>query len=287
MLIKRKILLLLSITIIPLIFGGCYDLGDAAQTDDEYCDNFAEIRFIDANSSASYYSMEDFYNEEAVNEFKTPMDEDDRSEYTYILIKVDKDLSLGDLSVFFDSTVGGTLSVSFFILDEGDIPTKVYTGAGGKYKLSESDEPDDRLMVAKTSCRLEGKVGKWNSAYLKTWGVNNERLKSMEIKEDQYLVLRLDNNCCDSEQRLIDSAKETLDKASEEYDQKRIEWETISADSHATQQEKNNAMDELSRALAAKNVAEREYETVKKAHAGRASLEKMPVRVTAILINAN
>ena len=101
MLIKKKVFfLLISIVILSFALTGCYDLGDATLSDEDYCQTYSEIRVIDASGDVDYYTMEDFYNEEAVNDFKTPMSEDDRSEYSYLIVKVDKDLSIGEVSVY-------------------------------------------------------------------------------------------------------------------------------------------------------------------------------------------
>ena len=288
MLIKKKVLfLLVCITVLPLILTGCYDLGDATEDDDDYCDTYSEIRVIDGSAEIASYSMKDFYNKEAVNDFASPMDEDDRSEYSYLMIKVEKDLSLGNIAVFFDSTVEETLIASFFVLNESDLPTKVYTGPFGRYKKIESNEPNYSLSVGKASCSLRGVVDKWDAAFLYSWSDGEQAVDRYSIREGQYIVMRIDNNCYDPASELFDEAEAEWNRILEEYNQKLAEWQAISNDSGATQEQRDAAYTALSQALTAKNVGERDYELARQEYQkNKFPYKKVPVRMTAILINA-
>ena len=288
MLIKKKVFFLfICITLLSLILSGCYDLGDATETDEEYCELYPEIKVFYGSDDVDSYDMEDFYNKEAVNDFKTPMDEDDRHYYSYLTIKVAKDISVGSLAVHFESTEAETLSVSYFVLDESELPTKIYTGKGGKYKLSESDEPDPKKAIGESSCKLAGVADKWQAAMLTVWKDGETTSKRRDVAEGQYIVLRINNNCYDPAQSELETAEEAWQKAKDEYDQKLAAYQAVVNDSGASQAQRNAAMDELSQATNAKVVAERDYEAARQDYEkNKFPYKKVAVRITAILINA-
>lgn len=284
---KRFFGLLICITLLSFTLTGCYDLGDATETDEEYCDLYPEIKVIYGADDVDSYDMEDFYNKEAVNDFKSPMDEDDRHYYSYILIEVDKDISVGSIAVHFDSTEEETLSVSFFVLGESDLPSKIYTGKGGKYKQSDCNEPDPEKAIGKATRKLKGVVDKWDAIFLESWIDGEKTSKRHSVSKGQYIVLRLDNNCYDPAQAALETAEEALQKAQDEYEQKLAAWQEVNNDPSSTQAQKNAAMDELSQATAAKTLGERDYETARQNYEkNKFPYKKVAVRITAILINA-
>ncbi|MBR1747812.1 MAG: hypothetical protein IJ735_06360 [Clostridia bacterium] len=288
MLIKKKVLFLfICITLLSLMLSGCYDLGDATETDEEYCELYPEIKVFYGSDDVDSYDMEDFYNKEAVNDFISPMDEDDRHYYSYLTIKVAEDISVGSFAVHFDSTEAETLSVSYFVLDESELPTKIYTGKDGTYKLSESDEPDPANAIGESSCKLAGVADKWQAAMLTAWKDGETTSKRHNVSGGQYIVLRLNNNCYDPALSDFETAEETWQKAKDEYDEKLAAYQAVVNDSESSQAERNAAMNELSQATAFKNLAERDYETSRqKYEKNKFPYKKVSVRVTAILINA-
>ena len=263
MLIKKKVLfLLLCITLLSLTLSGCYDLGDATETDEEYCDLYPEIKVIYGSDDSDSYDMEDFYNEEAVNDFESPMDEDDRKYYSYLTIKVAKDISVGSIAVHFESTEEETLSVSYFVLDESALPSKIYTGKTGTYKLSESDEPDPANALGHSFCKLKGVADKWQAAMLSVWGSGETASKRRDVSEGQYIVLRLDNNCYDRALAAFEEAEEAWQKVQDDYANHRIDY-------------------------AAYNVGERDYNEARAEYEkNKFPYKRVAVRMTAILINA-
>lgn len=288
MLIKKKVLfLLISILIITFALTACYDLGEATEDDEEYCETYPEVRVIKGDASVVYYTMEDFYNEEAVNDFNTVMTEDDRSEYSYLIIEVNKDLSIGEVAVYIDSSVAETVQASFFVLDHADLPTKVYTGPLGRYAWSETNEPSDDKVLAKASVRLSGVPDKWNAIYLRKWGTGEETTKRYSIQEGQYLVVRFDNNRYDPAKREFEIAEEAWQKAKARYEEKLAEWQTVNNNPSSTQEEKDAAMAALRLASSDMSTAEREYEAAQsKYERERFPYQRVPIRVTSILINA-
>lgn len=288
MLIKKKVFFLfICITLLILTLSGCYDLGDATETDEEYCELYPEIKVIYGSDDVDSYDMEDFYNKEAVNDFKSPMDEDDRRYYSYLTIKVAKDISVGTIAVHFDSTEAETLSVSYFVLDESDLPTKIYTGKDGTYKLSESDEPDPENAVGNSSCKLSGVADKWQAAMLSVWKDGEATSKRYDVSEGQYIVLRLNNNCYDPALSAFETAEEAWQKAKDEYEQKLVAYQAVVNDSGSSQEQRNAAMNALSQATEAKVLAERDYEAARQNYEkNKFPYKKVAVRITAILINA-
>lgn len=288
MLIKKKVVfLLVCITLISSILTGCYDLGEATKTDEEYCDAYSEIGVMSGSSNITYYEMSDFYSKTAVNEFKSPMEESERREYSYLTIKVSHTVTMDDVAVHFESTVADTLSVSFFVLEENELPTKIYTGPGGDYKQEECNEPPLDKAVATVTCKLSGVENKWKPAWLKTWVDGETATKTREVEGGQYIVLRINNNCYDPSLSALEKAEEEWNKVKEEYDEKAAAWQNVNNNSSATQEERNEAMTALMTATAAKNVADRDYEIARQEYEkNKFPYKKMPVRMTAILIKA-
>ena len=266
---------------------GCYDLGDATETDEEYCDLYPEIRVVYGADDVDSYDMEDFYNEEAINDFKSPMDEDERRYYSYLMIKVDDDISVGSIAVHFESTEVETLCVSFFVLNDSELPSKIYTGNGGKYKQSECNEPDPANAVGKASCKLKGVAGKWQAAMLSSWLDGETAVKRKQVSKGQYIVLRLDNNCYDPVLNDLDVAEEAWQKAKETYDEKLADYQAVVNDPGASDSQRSAAMNALNQATEIKTIAERDYETARQNYEkNKFPYKKVAVRITAILINA-
>lgn len=263
MLIKKNaFILIICITLLSLTLYGCYDLGDATEDDEEYCDLYPEIKVIYESGDSDSYDMEDFYNKEAVNDFKSPMEEDDRRYYSYLTIKVAKDISVGMIAVHFDSTIEETLSISYFVLDESDLPTKIYTGKSGTYQRSESNEPDPKNALGHSSCRLPGVADKWQAAMLTEWIEGETVSKRHDVSEGQYIVLRLDNNCYDRALAELEQAEETWEKVQKDYRENRIDY-------------------------SAYIVGERDYNAALQTYeSNKFPYQRVPVRITAILINA-
>ena len=284
---KRVFLLIICIAILSFTLTGCYDLGNGTVNDEDYCDVYSEVSVIDGLSNITYYSMEDFYNKEAVNDFKSPMSESERSYYTYLLIQVERDLSIGNIAVHFESTVEETLSVSFFILDEDDIPTKVFIGDGEKYSEGECDEPNPSSALGHETCHLRGTANKWDAILLTSWNDGETVSKRHDISEGLYIVLRIDNNCYDRAKLEYDHAQKEWQAIVEDYEQKMEAWQTVNNNPSATQEEKDAAMKALSEATAAKNLGERDFgEAQKKYERNKFPYKAVPIRITAILINA-
>ena len=261
--INKKVYFLL-ITILLCTFGltACYDLGEGTQTDEEYRENYSLIRLVDTESDTYDYSMEDFYSDEAVNDLVSPLSEEDRREYTYIFVKSEKALSVGEIAIYFDSTVEADVNVKVFVMDEDDLPSKIYAGEDGDCSADECDEPDLADAVGDITFHVPGTADKWKEMYLRSWGKKDETPQSRySIGEDQYIVFRISNNCYDPAKRIFDIAEQKWKKAVEEY-------ETTSEEYRAAERDYN--------------AAKAKYESEK-----GPDLERVPVRITAVLIYAD
>ena len=259
---KKVFFLIICITLLSLTLVGCYDLGDATETDEEYCELYPEIKVIYGSDDVDSYDMEDFYNKEAVNDFKSPMDEDDRHYYSYLAIKVAKDISVGSIAVHFDSTTADTLSISYYVLDASDLPSKIYTGRGGKYTKVQCNEPKAEDAIGASTCKLAGVADKWQAAMLTEWKNGDATSKRHSVQEGQYIVLRINNNCYDPAKAELDQAEETWEKVQDDYNNHRIDY-------------------------AAYIVGERDYNLARQRYEeNKKTYEKVAIRMTAILINA-
>jgi hypothetical protein len=285
---KKVIFLIIAVFVLTFSLTGCFDLGEGTEDDEDYCETYS-VRLIDKNSDSHSYDMGDFYNKEAVNDFKTPMTEDDRNEYSYILIKSEKSVSLGEIAVYFDSTVEATVNVKVFILNEDEIPTKVYTGEGGNYSDEDCNEPDISKAVAETSFKVAGQPDKWKEMYLTSWSKNGEpKVKRMPIEEGQYIVFRIDNNCYDPAKRIFDKAKKAWQAVVDAFNEKVNAYQALLNDASASDAQRNEAKAEMDASAAEKNSADLEYMAAEKQYEKDKSEElvKVPFRITAILINA-
>jgi|GEM_PF-1699325 len=288
--IKKKVFFLfIAILIFTLALSGCYSLGDGTSNDEEYRENYSDIRLIDHASEVHEYTMEDFYNDQAVNDLISPMSEEERDEYSYILIRSEKALSLGEIAIYFDSTVNANVHVEVFILDADHIPTKVYTGKSGKYTSDECNEPDSADAVGEVYFTVPGTADKWQELYLTAWkDENGEAVKRRDIGAGEFIVFRILNNCYDFSLRDFENAEKTLDEVNKEYDENVGELEEIINDDLSTQAEKNAAQEQLNALNAKKDEAQKAYnEAAAKYEASKANaLKRVPIRITAVLINA-
>ena len=154
------------------------------------------------------------------------------------------------------------MNVKVFVMDEGDLPTKIYTGTTGTYSADECDEPDTSDAVGDVTFHVSGTAGKWKEFYLKSWGKKGEASqKRYHLSEGQFLVFRISNNCCDPAKRIFDIAEKKWQEAVEEY-------ETTSDEYKAAEREYN--------------AAKAKYESEKEP-----DYERVPIRITAVLIYAD
>ena len=286
---KEKIFLLIAVLIFTFVFSGCYDLGNGTENDEEYRENYSLIRLIDTKSDTTDYSMADFYTDEAVNDLQSPMSEEERKEYTYILIKSEKALSIGEISIYFESTTETDVNVKAFVMDEENVPSKIYTGEDGEYSADDCDEPDLASAVAEVTFHVPGRVNKWKELYLTVWGKKGEETtKRYPIGAGQFLVFRISNNCYDPAKRVFDVAGKAWREALEEYETARAAYQEVISDPSASAEQKATAQTAFDNATSTRNDAEREYNAAKAKYESEKEpdLTNVPVRITAILINA-
>ena len=169
------------------------------------------------------YSIKDyFYNKNTGEDFTygDPKDEDPdegkdipQLPYVYMVIPAERDMMVESLALYFNALQTCSLEVFFYVVDDlpdgGDFETIWLLGEPeyqqkldenkkpmtdenglpiyGDEKIEYSD-PDDSLMVAKTTLRV--KEGAWVSLIVDDWSKGNP----MDLKDGQYLLLRFVNN---------------------------------------------------------------------------------------------
>ena len=289
---KRFALILVSIFIIFLL-SGCYDLGDGVESDSEYCSVFENVTLYDSNGNeVKDYKMSDFYNPDAVNSFASPIPYDKSDKFMYMSIGVAKDLTIGEFAVYFNSKNSGTLSVSLFLLDVDELPTKIMTKTN-EVTERECNEPTNDKIIASASVYLLDDKDDWDSIMIKNWKISDkETSKKLSVKSGQYLVLRFDNNYYDFETREYDKVKESFEKIKAEYDSAKIDYDDKYADYNSGSEEISKeelielktALDKLEKQFKEEQskleLAKFNYESLQEKN-----LEEMDIRITAILIN--
>ena len=292
--IKKKVIFLFIATLIAAIaLSGCYELGDATENDEEYRSNYSIIRFIGRKGETASFGMKDFYTKEAVNDFASPMSEELRQKYSYIMIKSENSVSLGELAMYFESDVAAEVFVSVFILSEDELPTKLYDGENGEVSEEDCDEPENEAAVTELSFRVTGAEAsakkRWQPMYLKSWAkAGAPKVKRLNIEGGQYIVFRIKNNCSDPALRVFNRAKKEWQEAFDDYTAKEAALKAVSEDPSATADQKVAAKNAFDAAAKAKAVAEVSYnEAVKRYEREKApEMTEVSFRITAVLINA-
>ena len=196
----------------------CFDLGDFSDETDYY-DTFGDVRLVYQNPDADKkdidykdYSVNDyFYNKNTGKDFTYGNPEDEELDdgknipqlsYVYMAIPVKQNLNIDALALYLNTTQTCVLEVCFYIVNElpdgGDFSTirllgepeyqqKQENGETVHEKIPYSD-PDHSCMVADVTVQV--KEGKWDSLMIDKWNGGN----TLEIKADQYLLLRFINN---------------------------------------------------------------------------------------------
>ena len=282
--ITRKWLSLLSLFILLFALTGCFELGSAYNTstqgkidEDAYYDAYGDVVLLDYDGSKSTYSMSDFYNKDTVNDFECALES---KEYTYLGIELEKDLDIGEIVLYFNSPISATIGVSFYIVDE--MPTIIaHVDSTGKVQnVKLSNEPSIDKRVATASTRLVS--NKWNSIYLKRTGTQS----LLHVKSEQFLLVRIENNCYDIYQKELDKAKEEFDSAYLTYqtdlafyNEKLKSGSQVEIDAAKTKVEKS--LSELNKAQEKYNQAKKDHDENKNPYTTRLSL-----KITDILIYA-
>lgn len=203
--------------------SGCDDLG-AYEDTEEYYNAFGDIVLISGTTKdKEEYSVEKyFYNKESRENFLKGEDGAykgvEYSDYVYMAIPFESSIDIDTLALYIQSQNDVTVYINVFVTDK--IPTEWKAIAdnvinsedsGEETEESETteetekvyDDPDPETRVGEITVHLEN--GKWNSFLLDTFRVNGTTQKSMEIKEDQYILLQIRNN---SGVRILDEEKQ-------------------------------------------------------------------------------
>ena len=218
---KRKLLACFAICIMAVLVTalcGCEDLGAFESTEDYYA-SFGEVVFLggDAGNGKAYSVDEFFYNKESKENFLT--DENGvytgvkHSDYVYIAIPLEKDLKMDSLAMYLQATNDVTVYINVYVTNK--IPSNWKTvdkldaeasGASFEYKSGEEstelidgesgkvsyDDPNPETRIGEVIINL--KDGVWKSFTLNNFKVNNVYENSIQLKDEQYILLQIRNN---------------------------------------------------------------------------------------------
>jgi hypothetical protein len=208
---------------------GCEDLG-AYEDTEEYYSSFGDIVLIKGTSKDSdEYSVEKyFYNEDSREDFLE--DEEgaykgiEHSDYVYMAVPFESDIDMDTFALYLQSKNDVTVYINVFVTDK--IPTEWKAISDNVINSEETDDAldeeigDDTNEVEETDKTEETdknenvekmyddpnpdtrvgeitvhlKAGKWNSFVLDEFKVDGKIQKSIEINEDQYVLLQIRNN---------------------------------------------------------------------------------------------
>lgn len=189
---------------------GCEDLG-AFENVTEYCNSFGDIVLISGTSREQKpYSVETyFYNDASREEFLEGEERVAYSDYVYMAIPFKNSVKMDTLALYLQSQTDVTVYISVFVSD--DIPSawkaiadnvvpQAGNGgasnaqAGGETSNTEKvyDDPELKTSIGDIAVHLES--GKWNSFVLDVFEINGESQESIQIDEDQHLLLLIRNN---------------------------------------------------------------------------------------------
>ena len=206
-------------TILAVTLAGCFDLGDF-NDEEAYYSAFGDVKLVYQNSNVvekdiqnKDYSVKDyFYNKNTGKNFTYGDPKDQESDvgkdipqlpYVYMVIPLLEDLSMDSVALYFNAQQTCSLEVFFYVVDDlpdgGDFTNiRLFGEPEYQQKLDDNNEtiyekieysdPNDSLMVAKAT--LQVKTGKWDPLIVDNFDKGN----ALELKAEQYLLLRFVNN---------------------------------------------------------------------------------------------
>ena len=207
---------------------GCEDLGEYEDTE-QYYSSFGDIVLISGTTKEKKdYSVDKyFYNEESREDFLAGEDGSyqgvEHSDYVYMAIPFESNIDMDTLALFLQSKNNVAVYINVFLTDK--IPEKWKSISDIEIKQEENtessdeeskdeseentgtpeyDDPDPATRIGTVVVHLEKE--KWNSFVLDVFEINGEIHQSLQIKEDQYILLQIRNN---SGVRIFDEEKQT------------------------------------------------------------------------------
>jgi hypothetical protein len=193
--------------------SGCEDLGAFEDTEDYY-DTFGSIRLINGVTGGSdTYSVEDyFYNESSREDYLVGEDGTyqgiEPAEYVYMAIPVHRDIRMDTLALYLQSQDDAAVYINVFVTDavpsnwksiapdaanaENGENTDTDTGVDTGNTENRYDDPDPATRIGEIVVHLQ--KGKWASFVLDDFLVQGQSQTSIDIKEDQYVLLQFRNN---------------------------------------------------------------------------------------------
>jgi len=240
---KKTVITCVALCIMAILWValcGCDDLGVYEDTA-EYYDAFGDVIMIDGESKkAEGYSVSKyFYNEESRDNFLVDDNGDyhgvEYGKYVYIAIPFEKDIDVDSLALYIQSLEDAEIYMKFYVVNKipvnfrpigdgaivgdqtgdgssdgdqtegdqtGDGSSDGESGGNTENENQKYDDPNASESLGEIVIHLE--KGKWNSFVLEQFKVNGEKRESIQINEDQYLLIQIMNN---SGLRVFDTEK--------------------------------------------------------------------------------
>ncbi len=212
--VKRiRFLILLILSMLILALSSCYDLGSYGEegNEEEYYEAFGDVKGIYPHGIKEYDIEDSLYNPYTVENLDWE-DEDDAVEthpYLYIVIPIEKDLTIDSLALYMKSPsdVFAKLSV-FYFSTESLLPEKIsFFDSPDTEKVKETDEhgnevevekeieyDDPKISDALANVGVSLKENEWNSFLIEEFNQTGYNDGCIHAVEDSYIYIRVENN---------------------------------------------------------------------------------------------
>ena len=200
-------LLFCIVATLAVAMSGCDDLG-AFENTTEYYASFGDVVLINATTKEEKeYSVDKyFYSEDSRDNFLTGYDGIYKgvphSEYVYMAIPLRSNIDVDTIALYLHSKTDVTVYASVYVTDkipkswrqlsDGDSSDESEGSAEGETSGKEYDDPDLKTRIGDVTVNLNEE--KWNFFMLDHFVINGEAKKSIQINEDQYILLQFRNN---------------------------------------------------------------------------------------------
>ena len=202
MALKNRLMAFVSVcisAILVIALCGCDDLG-AYEDTEEYYSAFGDVITVSGSTKdKESYSVEDyFYNKESRENFLTDKDGNytgvEHSDYVYLAIPFGSTVNVDAVALYSQSRSDVTVYLNVLVADK--VPSNPRTSDDNVIGAVDGgvvfDDPDPAKRVGEITVHL--KKDKWSSFTVDTFSVNGQTKKSIEIKEDEYILLQIRNN---------------------------------------------------------------------------------------------
>ncbi len=207
----------LCLAVFCTLAGCAPDLGNIENSEDFY-KKFPTVDFVGSDLEVVNKKSEDFYNDEAVNDFnrkdfESPVAGD---AYKYMAVFAGESVSVEEFAIYVRSDKDVTFSVCVYV--KNGLPETIATGGESdfekytdsetgeeKTRLKEFDEPQKSDAVATKTVSL--KKDEWTALYIRSFDVSDNNKNVVSIVNGECLLFQFVNNCVayDNDGNLIEN----------------------------------------------------------------------------------